>query len=307
MPNSDSNWDYPLTEDDLRAIDSVISSAQPPKRPHLSCRHGEDDDGASVDSPPKSRRRLPTSLFIFRQQQQHRNVNFSTASFSPCSSRRYHGRNRSQISPFQEINFGGHIVYSRTTEDVERAAQELLDFAEAKKRNEGQCILGLDIEWRPTFRRGVPPGKAAVMQICGDNSSCHVLHIIHSGIPKKLRSLLEDNTSLKVGVGIANDASRILKDYDVSINTLRDLSDIANQKLDGDSKRWSLSSLAEMLICKQLLKPKMIRLGNWEVDPLSNKQLKYAATDAYVSWYLYQVLNNYPDSVVNEATETDVT
>lgn len=53
-----------------------------------------------------------------------------------------------------DINFGGHIVYSRTVKEVERAAQELLDFAEAKKRNEGQCILGLDIEWRPTFRRG---------------------------------------------------------------------------------------------------------------------------------------------------------
>lgn len=45
---------------------------------------------------------------------------------------------------------------------------------------------------------GVAPGKAAVLQICGDNSCCHVLHIIHSGIPEKLRSLLEDNTSLKV-------------------------------------------------------------------------------------------------------------
>lgn len=53
-----------------------------------------------------------------------------------------------------EIKFGGRIVYSRTIEEVERAAQELLDFAEAKKRNEVQCILGLDIEWRPTFRRG---------------------------------------------------------------------------------------------------------------------------------------------------------
>lgn len=58
------------------------------------------------------------------------------------------------ITMCSEIKFGGQIVYSRTVEEVERAAQELLDFTEAKKRNEGQCIIGLDIEWRPTFRKG---------------------------------------------------------------------------------------------------------------------------------------------------------
>lgn len=45
---------------------------------------------------------------------------------------------------------------------------------------------------------GISPGKAAVMQICGDASKCHVMHIIHSGIPLKLRSLLEDPTLIKV-------------------------------------------------------------------------------------------------------------
>lgn len=52
---------------------------------------------------------------------------------------------------------------------------------------------------------------------------------------------------------IANDASKVLRDYDVSINTLQDLSDTANQKLGGDPKKWSLSSLTKMLICKQVL------------------------------------------------------
>lgn len=52
------------------------------------------------------------------------------------------------------MKFGGRIVYSRTVEEVENAADELLHFIEAKKRKEGKCILGLDIEWRPTFRKG---------------------------------------------------------------------------------------------------------------------------------------------------------
>lgn len=40
----------------------------------------------------------------------------------------------------------------------------------------------------------------------------------------------------------------------------------------------------------QLLKPKKIRLGNWEADPLSKAQLQYAATDAFASWFLYEVM-----------------
>lgn len=42
----------------------------------------------------------------------------------------------------------------------------------------------------------------------------------------------------------------------------------------------------------QLKKPSNIRLGNWEALPLSEQQLEYAATDAYASWYLYQVNTN---------------
>lgn len=110
MPNSDSDWDYPLTDEDLRAIDSAISSAPPPKRHRLSYIQCDEDAGASVDSPPKPRRRLPSSLFVFQQQQQQRrrNANVSTGPFSPCSSRYYYGRNSSQFSAFQ-----GNCSYTR--------------------------------------------------------------------------------------------------------------------------------------------------------------------------------------------------
>lgn len=45
---------------------------------------------------------------------------------------------------------------------------------------------------------GVPNGKVAVMQICDGTERCHVLHVIHSGIPSSLKLLLEDPTVLKV-------------------------------------------------------------------------------------------------------------
>ncbi|CAA3016664.1 Werner Syndrome-like exonuclease isoform X1 [Olea europaea subsp. europaea] len=302
---SDSDWDRPFTDEELEAIDAICrsattissssSSSTPIKKRHvLECTN----DHASTVSPPKTRRRLPESLFTFRKEPH------TSFSFSPCSRNRFNFRNNTVRSPYQDMKFGGRIVYSRTVEEVEKAADELLHFIEAKKSKEGKCILGLDIEWKPTFRKGVAPGKAEVLQICGDNNNCYVLHIIHSGIPQKLRFLLEDPTSLKVGIGIANDADKVFQDHNVSIMTLEDLSNLANWKLSGVAKRWSLASLTEMVICRQLPKPNKIRLGNWEVEVLSKEQLKYAATDAYVSWYLYQVLKSFPEPVDNKSETT---
>ncbi|RVW99847.1 Werner Syndrome-like exonuclease [Vitis vinifera] len=147
------------------------------------------------------------------------------------------------------------------------------------------------------------------MQICGGNSHCYVMHIIHSGIPRNLQSLLEDPTSIKVGVGIANDAVKVFKDHSVSVKDLEDLSYLANQKLGGDAKKWGLGSLTEMLISKQVnsmyLFANKIRLGNWEADVLSKAQLEYAATDAFASWYLYEVLKSFPDTAENKIEELE--
>lgn len=57
---------------------------------------------------------------------------------------------------------------------------------------------------------------------------------------------------VQVGVGIGNDAVKIDNDYNVSVKDVEDLSYLANQKLGGDSQRYSLASLTEMLICKEV-------------------------------------------------------
>ncbi|XP_058095067.1 3'-5' exonuclease-like isoform X3 [Magnolia sinica] len=204
------------------------------------------------------------------------------------------------------MRFGGRIVYCRTFREVEKATMELLETIKANEPNIDQIPLGLDIEWRPTFRRGCfreAQGKASVLQLCMGTDNCYVMHIIHSGIPPILQSLLEDSTSVKVGVCIANDAVKVMKDYNVCIKALEDLSGLANIKLGGVPKKWSLGSLTETLTCKQLEKPNKIRMGNWEANALSKGQLQYAATDAFASWYLYQVLKSLPDAANDQVVE----
>lgn len=53
-------------------------------------------------------------------------------------------------------------------------------------------------------------------------------------------------------MGIAGDARKVYKDYDISVKALEDLSGLANQKFGGVPKQWSMASLTEKLICKQV-------------------------------------------------------
>ncbi|XP_057543276.1 3'-5' exonuclease-like isoform X5 [Amaranthus tricolor] len=295
------DWDKPFSIQDLEAIEAAFdaatskplsstpSSSSSTKTPRSSS--SIDDDDTSV--PPKTRRRLPGTISGSNGVMGSPKTPGSVT-LTPCSSK-WNSRQGNVKMNHPAMNFGGRIVYSRTIEQVEQSTLQVLRLLEAKKSETGRAVIGIDIEWKPSFNRGIPQGKAAVMQICGDMTHCYVLHIIHSGIPDILQSLLENSTYIKVGVGIYNDSVKVFHDHNVSIKGIEDLSCLANQKLGGVPKQWSLSSLVETLTCKQLLKPKKIRLGNWEVGILSKAQLQYAATDAFASWYLYEVLQSFPD------------
>ncbi|KAJ8774368.1 hypothetical protein K2173_011617 [Erythroxylum novogranatense] len=272
-----SDWDQPLTDYELEAIDAIeaayrlrsTSSTTPSSSDCKRGRVGAVDDTERL----KTRRQLPSSVLSLCKP----------FSLSQC-------RDNVKMR-YPALKFVGRIVYSRTQMEVENTAREILRSFEAREGIVDQVIVGFDIEWKPTFRRGVLPGKVAVIQICADANQCHVLHIIHSGVTESLRFLLEEFMRLKfVGAGIGNDCIKIFKDYNVSVKAVEDLSHLANRKLGGQPKVWGLQSLTERLVCKELLKPNKIRLGNWEVDILSKHQLEYAATDAFASWHLYQVI-----------------
>ncbi|PWZ38838.1 hypothetical protein Zm00014a_015963 [Zea mays] len=244
------------------------------------------------------RRRLPdwTSPSPSPSYRLHRSQNPVSSGSTPSWTLTPHTPQDNVRARRQQISFSGKIVYCRTPTEAEKAATDILLKIERMK-TPGQVSLGFDLEWRPFPRRGEPPCKVAVMQLCMEKTLCYVLHIAHSGVPPILKTLLEDSSSIKVGICIDNDARKMLNDYDVCVQPLMDLSTLANVKL-ASPKRWSLASLTEMITCKELPKPSNIRMGNWEADVLSKQQLQYAATDAYISWYLYEALQTLPDYTI---------
>ncbi|XP_048496036.1 3'-5' exonuclease isoform X2 [Beta vulgaris subsp. vulgaris] len=256
------DWDKPFSNEELDAIEAAFeaatsttvtiksssstSSSLKTPRSSSSANNEEDDSNGRT----KFRRRLPGSISCSNGELGSPQTSRSFT-LTPCYGIRNFQQGNVKMK-YPAMNFGGRIVYSRTMEEVEEATLQILKMLEAKKRETGRAVIGLDIEWKPSFVRGIPQGKAAVMQICGDMTHCYVLHIIHSGIPGSLQSLLEDSEFIKVGVGIDNDAVKVFHDHNVSIKAVEDLSILANQKLGG-LKQWSLSSLVETFTCKQVI------------------------------------------------------
>ncbi|KAK1289381.1 Werner Syndrome-like exonuclease [Acorus calamus] len=290
-------WE-PMDEAELDAIEAMALSLSASKR--------SKNGSPTVDQESKPCRRLPgwstptdsreTPRWAFDADVDKTSPNNGPSNWvpSPC--------NVMNKLRYPLMKFGGRIFYSRTIDEVVRDTALLLEIIESGKLETGRVSLGFDIEWRPMFGRG-EERKTAVMQICTSKSHCFVMHIFYSGIPPVLRSILEDDLTVKAGVFIHNDARRILKDYDVPVRGLEDLSSLANIKL-GVCRNWSLASLVEQLAAMQLDKDRKIRTGNWETPCLSEKQLLYAATDAFASWIIHEYLSSLDDAINSEGAIT---
>eukprot|EP00445_Apocalathium_hangoei_P086430 CAMPEP_0204202584 /NCGR_PEP_ID=MMETSP0361-20130328/68325_1 /ASSEMBLY_ACC=CAM_ASM_000343 /TAXON_ID=268821 /ORGANISM="Scrippsiella Hangoei, Strain SHTV-5" /LENGTH=513 /DNA_ID=CAMNT_0051165417 /DNA_START=54 /DNA_END=1591 /DNA_ORIENTATION=+ len=186
--------------------------------------------------------------------------------------------------------------------------------AGAAESGKGPMALGFDTEWLATFQRGVAQRPVATVQL----ASAHVAIVFHlsrlGGVPQPLAALLGRSDILKVGVGAEADARKLERDWrkcsfsvaglsleaaeaassgmhreeasgGLRVLGVLELNEVVQSVLAGATPlARSKSSLADLCLDwlgHSLDKTHEIRCGNWEAVPLSEAQLRYAATDAY--------------------------
>ncbi|XP_041529818.1 Werner syndrome ATP-dependent helicase isoform X3 [Microtus oregoni] len=201
--------------------------------------------------------------------------------------------------PFLE--FPGSIVYSYESSDCSFLSQDI------SMRLSDRGVVGFDMEWPPIYKQG-KQSRVAVIQLCVSESKCYLFHISSMSVfPQGLKMLLENKSIKKAGVGIEGDQWKLLRDFDVKLESFVELTDIANEKLRC-AETWSLNGMVKHILGKQLLKDKSIRCSNWNNFPLTDDQKLYAATDAYAGLIIYQKLENLGDTVqvfaLNKAEES---
>ncbi|XP_053553965.1 exonuclease 3'-5' domain-containing protein 2 [Bombina bombina] len=159
-----------------------------------------------------------------------------------------------------------------------------------KKELSEYPVLGMDCEWVSVDGRANP---VSLLQMASPSGFCVLVRLsrlICSGatFPKTLLNLLSDSSILKVGVGCGEDASKLLRDYNLSVKGIVDIRYLAMRYRKGLFQNGlSLKSLSETVLSYPLDKSFQLRCSNWEAEEFSHDQILYAARDAQVSIALF--------------------
>lgn len=171
--------------------------------------------------------------------------------------------------------FEGEIVLVDRLEDVQEAVQFLQQFP----------ILGFDTETRPSFKKG-KVNDVALLQLAAD-SRTFLFRINKIGLPQELIALLSNDSIVKVGAAIKDDVRGLQKLQDFDANGFLELQNYVS-KFGIES--FSLKKLSAIVLNFRISKRQQV--SNWEAEELSTGQLRYAATDAWVSLKIFEKLKS---------------
>jgi len=140
--------------------------------------------------------------------------------------------------------------------------------------------LGFDTETRPTFKKGdyYPP---ALVQLATD-SCVYLFRITKTKTLAPLLPLLESPAIIKTGVAIKDDVKelRALEAFEP-----RGFVEIAEITVKLGYENRGLRALAGLLLGGRI--SKAAQVSNWAKSELEEKQIRYAATDAWISREIY--------------------
>lgn len=184
------------------------------------------------------------------------------------------------------------VQYCKSKETCERVAQQFMD----KK------VIGFDIEWRPNARKGDGLKKnVSIVQIAAEERIALFHLALHKGttaeeiVPPTLRTLLESPDILKAGVAIRGDCTRVKDHLEIETKGMIELSHLHNLVTHARDNpqlvKKGLVSLTKQVLAHfgLPLRKDKVRTSDWAAA-LSHDQARYAATDAYAGYRLFDIL-----------------
>ncbi len=146
-------------------------------------------------------------------------------------------------------------------------------------------ILGFDTETRPSFRKG-RKNNVSLIQLATEDLAC-LIRINKIGIPPELAGILSDPGVLKAGVAVHDDIKYLRKVNGFSPSGFVDLQKFVK---DYGIESSGLKKLTAIILGFRISKRQQVT--DWEAETLSEAQLIYAATDAWVCQKIYKKLIN---------------
>ncbi|MGF7139080.1 3'-5' exonuclease [Roseimarinus sediminis] len=171
--------------------------------------------------------------------------------------------------PLKQFEGTIHIINNQY--EVEAAVEYLNQFA----------YLGFDTETKPSFKKG-QVNRVALLQLSTADTT-FLFRVINYKLPKSLIRLLANPDIVKAGAAIRDDIKALQINQPFKPAGFVELQDEA-QKLGINN--FSLKKMAGIVLGIKISKAQ--QLSNWEAAELSEAQLRYAATDSWISYMIYE-------------------
>ena len=177
---------------------------------------------------------------------------------------------KDEINQLPMKQYEGPIHLVRTLKEAEQAAEKLKQ----------ETLLGFDTETRPTFRVG-EYYQPSLLQLATANE-VFLFQIKLTGLTKGLCDVLSRPDIIKTGVSIRSDVSELRKLTDFKPAGFVELAEHAKK---AHIKNLGLRGLAALLLGFRVSKRE--QTSNWAKNELTESQLRYAATDAWLGREIY--------------------
>jgi ribonuclease D len=181
---------------------------------------------------------------------------------------------KEEINDLTVDSFSGEIFYIDTFDKLERVLPILKE----------EKVLGFDTETRPSFKKG-KTNEVSLLQFSSSNSA-YLFRLNKIGLPNEICEILASKNVQKVGVAIRDDILSLKKINSFESNGFVELQQYVKDFgiIDNGLKKLTANILGFKISKRQ-------QTSNWEAETLSEAQIIYAATDAWVCHEIYSVLN----------------
>ncbi len=178
--------------------------------------------------------------------------------------------------PLQQ--YEGKVVLVATYPQLQQAIKEIRQYD----------VLGFDTETKPAFRKGVWY-YISLLQIAVPGK-VFLLRLNHTGFVQELCDLFADPAINKVGISIQDDLKSLKKLAErdhlaFEPEYITEINDIAKEL---GVQHAGVRNLTAVFLGFRVSKAQ--QTSNWENPQLTEKQIRYAATDAWVCLEIYDRL-----------------
>ncbi|PRY87904.1 3'-5' exonuclease [Mongoliibacter ruber] len=182
--------------------------------------------------------------------------------------------------------FEGEIILVETEDQIQEAAYEL----------SSHTLIGFDTETRPSFRKGVQY-QVSLLQL-STSEVAYLFRLHQIGLPASIKRILENPNIVKIGAAVLDDL-RGLKKISVGFKP-ESFFDLNEELKKVGFLNVGVRNLSAMVMDIRISKSEQV--SNWEAAELTDKQMLYAATDAWVCLEIYKKLQyqGYLDELFNK-------